>query len=61
MPSATVLFSVRPWVRKSGTSEPSAPGIRLRCCQNAESWLSLPACAAKFCARQTGSLRLAAL
>jgi len=41
MPSATVLFSVRPWVRKSGTSEPSAPGIRLRCCQNAESWFYL--------------------
>jgi hypothetical protein len=56
-PSATVLFSVRPWVRNSGTFDPAAPGIRFRSFQKAESWLSSLAWAAQFCARQTGLLR----
>ena len=33
VPSATVLFSVSPWVRNSGTFEPAAPGIRSRAFQ----------------------------
>ena len=43
MPSATVLFSVRPWVRNSGTVEFAAPGISERAFQYAESWSSLAA------------------
>jgi hypothetical protein len=60
-PSETVLFSVRPWVRSSGTCEPAAPGIRLRAFQKSESWLSSFAWALKFSARQAGLLRLLTL
>src|SRR3954462_15910256 len=60
-PSATVLFSLRAWVRNSGTFDLVTPGIRLRSFQKSELWLSSPAWAAQFLARQTGSLRLLAL
>ena len=61
MPSGTVLFSVRPWVRKSGTSEPLAPGMRLRAFQYSEPWSSSPACSAQLPPRHTGSLSELAL
>ena len=56
MPSATVLFSVSPWVRNSGTSEPVAPGIRLRARQYGEKWSSLPAWSAQLAALQPGRI-----